>query len=245
MEGRSALGIMQPYFFPYIGYFSLIAATDAWVVFDISQYTPKTWMNRNRILHPTLGWQYITVPLSNSSISIITSEARIRNISKAKDNTLGKLTHYKKKAPYFDMVRSLVSSVFDTCDDDSLVKLNVRGLVAVCRYLDIPFHYNICSEMNLPFPDKMGPGDWAPHICSFLRFNRYINPVGGKALFDSDEFAYRGISLSFMQPAEFIYDTAPFQYIANLSILDVLMWNSPSEVKRAVLRVRPDDSIAP
>ncbi len=68
---------MQPYFFPYLGHFALIAHTDAWVVFDISQYTPKTWMNRNRVLHPTDGWTYVTAPLSNSSIHIkIRFEAR-------------------------------------------------------------------------------------------------------------------------------------------------------------------------
>lgn len=49
------LAIMQPYFFPYLGHFSLIAASDAWIVFDVRQYTPRTWMNRNRILHPTGG----------------------------------------------------------------------------------------------------------------------------------------------------------------------------------------------
>ena len=52
LEREVKLGIMQPYFFPYLGHFALIAHTDAWVVFDITQYTPKTWMNRNRVLHP-------------------------------------------------------------------------------------------------------------------------------------------------------------------------------------------------
>jgi len=53
------LGIMQPYFFPYLGHFSLISSVDKWIVFDVTQYTPKTWMNRNRILHPKTGWQYV------------------------------------------------------------------------------------------------------------------------------------------------------------------------------------------
>lgn len=234
MKNNLTLGIMQPYFFPYIGHFSLIAAVDEWIVFDITQYTPKTWMNRNRILHPKKGWQYVTVPLSNSSISIKTDEAKVLNISEAKVNILGKLSHYKKKAPHFEEVNAIVSEVFDKATDDSLVHLNVRGLNVVCRYLDIPFNYQICSEQNLPLPEKMGPGEWALEICSLLGATHYVNPASGQGIFDPADFAGRGIELQFVQPAEFAYNTGPYQYEPNLSILDVLMWNSPSVVAEAI-----------
>lgn len=225
---------MQPYFFPYLGHFSLIAAVDEWIVFDITQYTPKSWMNRNRILHPSAGWQYVTVPLSNSSISIKTHEAKVLNCGGAKANIIGKLSHYKKKAPYFKPVNALVNEVFDSTTDDSLVHLNVRGLDVVCKYLDIPFNYRICSELNLPLPEKLGPGEWALEICSLLGATTYVNPASGQDLFNSAEFTRRGISLHYAQPTEFVYDTAPYQYELNLSILDVLMWNPPEAVVEAV-----------
>jgi len=233
MKNNLTLGIMQPYFFPYLGHFSLIAAVDEWIVFDITQYTPKTWMNRNRILHPSTGWQYITVPLSNSSISIKTHEAKVLNLPEAKANILGKLSHYKKKAPHFEAVHALINEVFDSASDDSLVHLNVRGLGAVCRYLDIPFNYRICSELNLPLPEKLGPGEWALEICSLLGATSYVNPASGQGIFDPAEFARRGISLFFAQPTEFAYKTAPYQYEPYLSILDVLMWNPPEVVAEA------------
>ena len=239
------LGIMQPYFFPYLGHFSLIAAVDEWIVFDITQYTPKTWMSRNRILHPKVGWQYVTVPLSNSSISIKTHEAKVFNLSTAKENILGKLSHYKKKAPYFEAVNALVSEVFDTVTDDSLVHLNVRGLVAVCRYLGIPFNYRICSEINLPLPEKLGPGEWSLEICSLLGASRYMNPASGEDIFDPVEFTRRDITLQFANTTEFAYNTAPYQYEPYLSILDVLMWNPPEVVTEAVrngLTVKNDNS---
>lgn len=225
---------MQPYFFPYLGHFSLMAAVDEWIVFDITQYTPKTWMNRNRILHPSAGWQYITVPLSNSSSSIKTHEARVFNLSEAKANIVGKLSHYRKKAPYFEAVNTLIHDAFDSATDNSLVHLNVHGLVAVCRYLNIPFNYQICSELNLPLPEKLGAGEWALEICSLLGATSYINPASGQDLFDPAAFAHRGISLHFAQPTEFVYSTAPHQYEPNLSILDVLMWASPTTVAEAV-----------
>jgi len=229
------LGIMQPYFFPYLGHFSLIAAVDEWIVFDITQYTPKTWMNRNRILHPSAGWQYVTVPLSNSSISIKTHEAKILSIGDARSNIVGKLSHYKKKAPHFEAVIKLINSVFDSeIDDDSLVQLNVRGLKAVCSYLNIPFNYRICSEMNLTLPEIMHPGDWALEICSQLGATSYLNPSSGRDIFDAAAFDRRGVSLQFAQPTEYIYNTSPYKYEPGLSILDVLMWNPPDNVAEEV-----------
>jgi len=225
---------MQPYFFPYLGHFSLIAAVDEWVVFDITQYTPKTWMSRNRILHPTSGWQYVTVPLSNSSISIKTFEAQALDLPKTKVTTLGKLSHYKKSAPYYRAVTKLVHEVFDSATDNSLVHLNVRGLLAICSYLDIPFTYKICSELDLKLPATMGPGEWAPEICSRLGATGYINPVSGRDIFDQDNFRTRGITLNFAKTTSYTYDTGPYQHEENLSILDVLMWNAPATVAKAL-----------
>lgn len=227
-------GIMQPYFFPYLGHFSLIAAVDQWLVFDITQYTPKTWMNRNRILHPTTGWQYVTVPLANSSISIKTHEARVLDVAAARASIIGKLGHYRKKAPYFKAVIGLVEAAFAESEDDSLVRLNVRGLEAVCDYLGIPFQYRICSEMNLPLPDDLGPGDWAPHISSLVGATTYVNPIGGQELFDPEAFTKRGIALQFAETNECPYATGPYQYEPHLSILDVLMWNSPQWIADAI-----------
>lgn len=228
---------MQPYFFPYIGHFSLIASVDQWIVFDITQYTPKTWMNRNRILHPDSGWQYITVPLSNSSNSIKTKDARILDPISTKMNILGKVSHYKKKAPFYREVVFLIQDVFDKIKNDSLVELNVEGLVAVCRYLDVPFNYKICSQMDLPLPNKLGPGEWAPEICNILGATDYVNPPGGRAIFDPVKFSQYGISLNYVQTKEFAYETSPYIFEPNLSILDVLMWNPPSVVRNIIKNV--------
>lgn len=232
MVTKPMFGIMQPYFFPYLGHFSLIAAVDEWLVFDITQYTPKTWMNRNRILHPSEGWQYVSVPLANGSISTKTSEARLLDPAAAHKSMIGKLSNYKRTAPYYDAVLHLVEESFDD-HDDSLVQLDVRGLAVVCRYLDIPFRYRICSELALDLPATLGPGEWALEISSQLGAGSYLNPVSGQALFDPARFAERGIELHFAQPSEFSYRTGSYRYEPWMSILDVLMWNPPDVVVRA------------
>lgn len=230
------LGIMQPYFFPYLGHFALIAHTNAWAVFDISQYTPKTWMNRNRVLHPKDGWSYVTAPLSNSSINIKTHEARILDLPATQNTVLGKLSHYRRKAPYFNEVAKLVNQAFDGLKSDSLVSLNVQALRVFCGYLGIPFHASICSELHLPLPPNLGPGEWALEISSLLGATGYMNPISGKDLFDPLRFKDRNVSLYFLQFEDFVYGTGTYQFERNLSILDVLMWNHPKVVLEYVLR---------
>ncbi|WP_322031649.1 WbqC family protein [Paraburkholderia sp. J76] len=225
---------MQPYFFPYLGHFALIASTDAWVVFDITQYTPKTWMSRNRVLHPKEGWNYVSVPLSNASISIRTSEARVMDLEKSRASVLGKLSHYRGKAPYYRAVEKLVRETMQDGGDASLTRLNVRGLQAVCDYLALPFNYRICSEIDLPLPDAMGAGEWAPTICALFGASGYVNPAGGRDLFDPADFASRNIGLEFLTFAPFSYDTGDYRFEPGLSILDVLMWNSPEAVVEAL-----------
>lgn len=227
---------MQPYFFPYLGHFSLIASVDQWIVFDVTQYTPKTWMNRNRILHPAAGWQYVTVPLLNSSISIKTSEARVLNLAETKRSITGKLSHYKKTAPYFYQVNKVVQRAFDGSLDDSLVNLNVCALSAVCDYLDIPFSYQICSKLALNYPPKLKPGDWAPYICQNLGASEYVNPAGGKDIFDVSVFQHQDIALYFAEFEEFKYATPGYSYEPHLSILDVMMWNAPESIVAGLRR---------
>ncbi|MBV8107533.1 MAG: WbqC family protein [Hyphomicrobiales bacterium] len=229
------LGVMQPYFFPYFGHFALIANVDEWIVFDVTQYTPKTWINRNRVLHPSSGANWVSVPLKNSSISIRIREARVLDLAAAAQSTLGKLSHYRRKAPYAREVEGIVEQTFSAEGiGDSLVRLNVAGLEAVCAYLGVPFRRTICSEMNLTLPDEMGPGDWAPMIAGLVGAGAYLNPIGGRALFRKADFEARGVKLEFLKTVDFVYETAPFAFIPNLSILDVLMWNAPEVVRNAL-----------
>lgn len=227
------LGIMQPYFFPYLGHFALIARCDEWVVFDITQYTPKTWMNRNQVMHPNGGTHWLSVPLANGSISIRTCEAKVLDVAATRESILGKLSHYRKRAPHARAVEALVREAFDLdAGDNALVHLDVRGLDVVCRYLDLPFRRRIASELALELPPALKPGEWALEICSRLGASAYLNPIGGAALFDAARWAERGIALDFLRSAPFAYAEAP----ANLSILDVLMWNSPEVVRAALAR---------
>jgi hypothetical protein len=227
---------MQPYFFPYLGHFALIAHSDEWVVFDITQYKPKSWMNRNRVLHPSGGWMYITVPVAHASQSVLTRDVSVRDLQRAEATILGKLSHYARRAPFFAEVGELVRAAFCEATGSSLVQLNVAGLRRVCDYLGLEFKFSICSELKLELAGINGPGDWAPAIAEALGADAYINPGGGRHLFEPGAFRRRQIELSFLDMPAFVYDTGPFAFEPDLSIVDVLMWNSPGTVRDALRR---------
>jgi hypothetical protein len=228
------LGIMQPYFFPYLGHFALIAAVDEWIVFDITQYTRKSWINRNRVLHPSHGWQYISIPLRNSSIHIGISEATLADTRAQERYVLGKISHYKRHAPYYREVCEIVRSSFAGVVDDGLVSLNVAGLRTVCGYLGLPFRYRLCSHLNVEFPAALLRGQWAPWLSGKLSADVYINPVGGHELFDPSDFASEGVSLAFLEFAPFVYETPGYSFEGGMSILDVLMWNGAAAIVEAI-----------
>jgi hypothetical protein len=230
------LGIMQPYFFPYLGHFALIAAVDEWAVFDVTQYARKSWINRNRVLHPDGGWQYVSMPLANSSIHIKISETRVAGLPEQERYVLGKISHYKRRAPYYVQACDVVRSAFAEVSDDGLVALNVAGLRTVCQYLGLPFRYRICSQLPIDYPAGLSAGQWAPWICARLSADVYVNPIGGRELFDPADFASAGVGLEFLDFESFTYDTQPYNFERDLSILDVLMWNSPDAVVQALRR---------
>lgn len=235
---------MQPYFFPYLGYYDLINRTGRWIVFDVVKYTPKSWMNRNRILHPTDGWQYISTPVNKYAGDGLIKDVQILDASASHNKIRSQIEHYRKgRAPYFSAVSSLVDDCFFGMQGNLLRDLNVRSLALVCAYLGITFNHTNLSEMSLALPVMQRPGQWALEIASALGADAYLNPPGGRGIFQPREWEDRGIQLAFTNLVSFAYPTRHYTFIEHLSIIDVLMWNSPEAVK-AYLDSRLDVSAA-
>ncbi len=225
------LGIMQPYFFPYLGYFDLIYRTDRWVVFDTAQYIRHGWVNRNRILHPNSGWQYIAAPLRQHHRDTPISDVLVKEGRDWRDRVCGQLIHYKKRAPHYEATAGLVRECLDN-DEPSLSRLNAAILDKVCGYLRIPFRYEFFSEMKLDLGSVGGPGDWALRISEALGASEYVNPPGGEALFGKAGFEAAGVTLTIQRFENMTYPCDGYTFEPALSIIDVLMWNSPAALLR-------------
>ncbi len=224
------LGIMQPYFFPYLGYFDLINYSDKWIVFDTVQYMKGGWVNRNRILFPQKQYGYITIPVKKHKLNIAIKDIEISKNFKWCNNILAQLKHYKRKAPYFDDVYQLVEKSLEI-EEYSLSRLNVKILEKVCQFIEIPFSYDYFSEMNLELGAINEAEDWALQISKVLKATEYVNAPGGIAIYNPLNFDTAGINLTIRQLPEFEYICKGYDFLPHLSIIDVLMWNKPADVK--------------
>ncbi len=225
------LGVMQPYFLPYIGYFDLINYTDKWVVFDTVQYIRHGWINRNRIMHPKDGWQYIVVPLKKHARSTEIKDIEVANDNSWKERIIGQLYHYKKKAPFFNETIVFVQGCLAT-NETSLSRLNAFTLSKACAYLGIYLDLEFFSEMNLKLGTVEGSGEWALQISEAIGAEEYVNPSSGFALFDNQKFRNSNIKLTFRNLLTFEYTCSRYEFIPNLSIVDLLMWNEPEKIKK-------------
>lgn len=225
------LGIMQPYFFPYIGYISLIKHTDMFILLDTVQFIRHGWIERNRMLNPNDEWQYISVPLKKYHQKDQIQNVCINNHLKWKEKILAQLGHYKK-APYYNNVIDILHQVFDKEYDD-IVTLNKVCLEKVCEYLKIPCEIRVFSKMNLNIEDVGNPDEWALNICKAIPLvTEYWNPPGGISFFDPTKFEKEDISLKFLKINLNSYPQRRGKrpFVADLSILDVMMFNSIKEI---------------
>lgn len=223
------IAIMQPYFLPYLGYLALIKHSDYFIVFDTPQFIRHGWIERNRILKPKDGWQYIKVPLEKHSRDTAIKDIKIKNENNWKTRILAQLDHYKKKANYYTETVNLVKRIIDL-QTDSITKLNSHALENICRYLDIDFSYEIFSEMDLNIEKPNEPDEWALKISKAFNAKEYINPPGGESFFDSRKYEKENINLHFLKLNLQEYDQRRSSFIPGLSIIDIMMFNSPKQI---------------
>lgn len=225
------LGFMQPYFLPYPGYFELIARSDVWLVFDDAQMIRRGWVNRNRILHPTKSWQYVRVPVAKHAREAPIGEVRIADPNWA-ERLVAQLAHYRE-APYYGELIPLIQGV-GASRHERLIDVNLALQRAICERLDLSFAPRLHSELGLDRSLIQEPGDWAYEAAKALGAMRYINPAGGRELFDPARFSAAGIELSILESSTGPYDQGGRPFEPGLSILDLLMFLSPEEARRRI-----------
>lgn len=233
-------GIMQPYFFPYFGYFDHISRCDKWVVFDITQYTPRSWLNRNRVMNPDKGWTYITGHVRKSGFKDRICDVRLSSLDDTLLSIINKTRCYSKRAPHYDAVISLVRDAFADAPSDYLTDVNVSCLAKICSYLDIPFEPVIASRAGLDLPEIKHPGQWALEIATAIGADTYLNTPGGREIFKPWEFSERNIKLAFTRVPDFRYACGGYEFQPKLSILDVMFWNDKEEIKAHLGRLPVD-----
>lgn len=219
------VGIMQPYFLPYLGYWQLMNAVDTYVVYDDVNYISRGWINRNNFLVQGSA-KLFTFSLNKASIN-----KKINEISVLDDfaTFVAMLKCHYKKAPYFETMMPLVEKII-SYDKTNLGEFLFNSIKIVAEYLD--FNTNILLSSALEKDNSLKGNDKILSICKMFGADEYYNAIGGQELYDKEDFAKNGIKLSFLKTNFTPYRQFKNSFVPGLSILDIMMFNSKEQVKQ-------------
>ena len=221
------LAIMQPYIFPYIGYYQLIGAVDKFVIYDDVNFINKGWINRNNILVNEKAFLF-TVPLKEASQNKLIREIDIADAAWGK-KLLKTIEQAYKKAPFFQTIHELVSQVVlgETGNISVLCRLSLEKVMEYLglQTLLVPSS-TIYSNTHLKAQERI------LDICRVENATNYINPIGGMEIYTRELFNQAGIKLNFLRSGAVEYKQFKNQFVPSLSIIDVLMFNSKDEIKK-------------
>jgi hypothetical protein len=220
------LAIMQPYIFPYIGYFQLLNYVDKFVIYDDVNYINKGWINRNNILVSNRA-SLFTIPLMEASQNKLIKEIEIVKENKWKLKFLKTIHGSYVKAPLFEIVYPIIEKII-LFEERNISKYILNSLKEINLYLDI--QTELVSTSSIYKNSSLNGQYRILDICRIEAANEYINPIGGKDLYSKEAFTEQNIQLYFIKSKEIKYKQLSDNFIPFLSMIDVLMFNKKSEV---------------
>ena len=221
------VAIMQPYFFPYLGYFQLIAASDVFVLHDDVQYIKAGWVNRNRILSDGES-RMITFPVQKDSHELPINARKYIQDGKARKDIINLIKQAYLKAPFFQQVFPLLNELMMFADNN-VAHFNENLIRSIAGYLGLTCNITTSSGMNKN--NSLTGEQRVLEICQQLGATKYINPQGGQSLYDTATFRDRGIDLRFIVMRPVPYKQSTENFVPYLSIIDALMWLGPLNTK--------------
>ncbi len=223
---------MQPYVFPYVGYFCLINASDVFVFLDDVNYIKRGWINRNRILIDGKPFTF-TIPVVSASQNKLINEIKIYSLEKFRNNFLKQLKHSYKLAPHFDSGMDYVCRVLDT-ESDSLSSLAIRSIEIFCEHIELNKKF-LRASIEFPNLENLNGVDRLVNITKLLESKQYNNLIGGKQLYSMNYMSKSNVNLNFIDFTPISYrQVGADKFCEKLSIIDVLMNNSVDEIKKMV-----------
>ncbi len=223
------LAIMQPYFFPYIGYFQLIAAVDTFIVYDNIKYTKKGWINRNRMLQNGSDVMF-SLPLRNDSDSLDVCERELA-ANYNPEKLLNQFRETYRQAPCFEQTFPLLEQIVRH-EDKNLFSYLHHSIVRVCQHLGIATQILVSSSVAIDH--ELKNQDKVLALCEAVGATTYVYAIGGQVLYARQDFRKHGIELEFIRSKEFEYAQFGAAFVPWLSIIDVLMFNAPDVLQQQI-----------
>ena len=221
------VAIIQPYLFPYIGYFQLIDKCNIFVLYDDTSYIKRGFINRNFVSDGTQVIRF-TVPVPGSSQNIA-----IKDLCFDFDacKLLKTLENCYKNAPYFSSGMQVVEKVIEYAkDESSIAKVVHYSLKIISDLIGLNVRYMYSSEIE--YDRALSRSGKLIHMSKLTRSSAYVNPIGGTSLYRKEFFRDRGMVLLFLKPQIVPYQQFSGEFFQFLSILDFLMHLPPDLVLR-------------
>jgi hypothetical protein len=220
------LAIMQPYFFPYIGYFQLIASVDRFIVYDNIKYTKRGWINRNRLLLNGKDALF-SLPLKNDSDYLnICNRELAEDFSR--DKLLNQFMGAYRQAPYFKETFLLIEKII--CNQDTnLFQYLYYSITNICNHLGLKTEIKKSSDFTIA--PELKNQNKVLALCEASGADIYVNPIGGIDLYSKDVFLDGGVDLRFIQSFPLEYCQYGNSFVPWLSIIDVMMFNSTDTIQ--------------
>lgn len=221
------LGIMQPYFFPYLGYWQLMNAVDKYIVYDDVNYIKGGRINRNAILLQGKAHN-INLILQGASPNKHINQIKVNTIPNIQRKLLKTIDQAYRKAPYYNQVMPILHTII-TQEEDNLAKYLFRSFEIINNYLGIDTE--LIPSSDLKKNNDLKKEEKIYHICDILKADEYYNSINGKQLYNAEEFNKRGIKLNFLVMKDIRYKQFNNDFVPNLSIIDVIMFNSQEQCR--------------
>jgi WbqC-like protein family len=227
------IAIMQPYFLPYIGYFQLISSVDKFIILDDVNYINRGWINRNRLLLNGVPHTF-SIPLSQASQNRLISDIQLIEDGQWRYKLLQTIRQAYIRSPNYLELVSMIQDIVNY-KESQLNKFLLHSLRKIIDYLEIKTE--IIDSSTIYGNSLLRGQNRIIDICKQEGATTYINPIGGKALYQKDEFSKCGINLHFLSSSSLFYKQWPGDFVPSLSILDGLMFNKKIDLQR-LLHIR-------
>jgi hypothetical protein len=212
---------MQPYFFPYLGYFQLLHAADRFVFYDDVAYIKGGWINRNRLLARREP-QYFSVPILDASSFRPICETRFDAANERwKHKMMSTFAQSYADAPFRGPTLELIERVLGS-PGDLIGDLARASVAAVLDHVGVRRDVVPTSSVygNAVLKGQARVID----VCIREGATDYLNTPGGRSLYAARDFREAGVALWFLVPSLPPYPQRGAEFHPGLSILDALMW---------------------
>lgn len=231
---------MQPYLFPYLGYFQLIRAVDEFWLLDTAQFIHRGWMNRN-CLEVSGQRKLFTIPVNKRPRSDpITRQSFAPNAARECDKIAKTLRLSYAGSPYLHTAIALVQELGEhiACARKPADFTDVAEF-ALTRCMDvIDLSTPIRRLSSLGLDSTLVGQDRILAACKAIGVNTYTNMIGGRHLYDADAFNAFGINLCFLNPVLPRYDQGQAGFLPGLSIIDAVANVSPEGIREMLCAAR-------